>query len=64
MVDVSNYDSDNSDNDDDPYEAENPEASDPEDSVDITLVDDQESECAGVSKQEPILEGVSGESEE
>ena len=64
MVDVSNYDSDNSDNDDDPYEAAGPEAEDPEDSVDITGVDEQEYEHAGVVTRETKLEGVSDELEE
>ena len=48
VVDVYNSDSNNSDNDDDPLEAADPEEADPEDSVDITGVDDQESEHAGV----------------
>ena len=47
-----------------PYEAADPEAADPEDSVDITGVDEQESEHAGVVTREPKLEGVGGESEE
>ena len=48
MVDVSNSDSNNSDNGDDPYKSEDPEAAYSEDSIDITGVDDQESEYAGV----------------
>ena len=61
VVDVSDSESNISDNDDDPYEAEDPEAADPEDSVDVTGVDEQESEHAGVVTREPKLEGMGGE---
>ena len=64
VVDVSDSESGDSDNDDDPSKAVDPEASDPEDSINITWVDDQESEHAGVVKWEPKLEGLGGESEE
>ena len=50
VVDISDSDSDNSDNDDDPYQAADPDAADPEDSVEITGVDEQEFEHAGVVK--------------
>ena len=62
--DVSDSDSNNSDNDDDPYEVADPNAADPEDSVEITGVDEQESEHAGVVTQETKPEGVGVESEE
>ena len=64
VVDVSHYDSDDSENDDDPSDAADPEAEYPEDSVDITGVDEQESEHAGVVTREPKLEVVGGESKE
>ena len=51
VVDVSDSDSNNSDNDDDPYEASDPEAAEPGDSIDITGVDEQEPELAGVETQ-------------
>ena len=64
VVDLSDFDSNNSDNDDNPYEAVDPEAVDPEESVEITGVDEQEYEHAGVVTRETKLEGVGGESEE
>ena len=51
VVDVSDSESDNSYNDYDPYKAAYLEAEDPEDSVNITGVDEQESEHAGVVTQ-------------
>ena len=64
VVDVSHSKSNDSENDDDHSDAADPEAAYPEDSVDITGVDEQESELAGVATQEPILERVGGELEE
>ena len=61
VVDVSHYDSDDSENDDDPSKAAEYEAEYPEDSVDITGVDEQESEHAGVVTRAPKLEGMGGE---
>ena len=48
VVNVSNSDSDDSDNDDDTSKAADPEAEDPEESVEITGVDEEKSEHAGV----------------